>query len=167
MAFAVVRIRGQAKIRGDVVETLLQLRLNRVNHCVILPEDATTRGMLQKAKDYITWGEVAPETIAHLLLRRGELTGAERLSDEFVRGHSTYPSLLAFAKALGSGEARLTDLPLLKPVLRLPPPRRGYGKIKTTFKLGGNLGYRGPAMEALLERMLPPAKAKGGKERGE
>jgi len=169
MAYAVVRIRGHAKIRSDVVETLGQLRLTRVNHCVILPEDSTMRGMLQKVKDYVTWGEVSPETIARMLLQRGELDAGAQLTDEFVRTRSAHPSLLAFAKAVGKGEAKLADLPSLSPVLRLPPPRRGYGNIKTTFRQGGNLGYRGPAIEALLERMLPlvKTKAKGGKRRGE
>ncbi|HIJ16307.1 MAG TPA: 50S ribosomal protein L30 [Thermoplasmata archaeon] len=160
-AIAVVRVRGHARIRRDAVETMEMLRLHRPNHCVVLPQDETTKGMLQVVKDYVTWGEVGHETVARLLFHKGEVAGGARLTDSYVKENSEHASILSFAKALEKGEARLTDVKGMKPVLRLPPPRGGYRGAKTTFVDGGALGYRGPAMDKLVDRMLP--KAQGAK----
>jgi len=160
-AVAVIRVRGNAKIRRDAVATLEMLRLHRVNHCVLLPADRTTKGMLQVVKDYVTWGEVGPDTVARLLHQRGELAGGARLTDEYVKGNSGFTSILSFAKALDKGEARLKDLKGLKPVIRLPPPRQGYRAVKKPFVDGGALGNRGGAIEKLIDKMLSkPEEAK-------
>lgn len=161
VALAVVRIRGHAKIRHDAVHTMRMLRLNRVNHCVILPKTPVVEGMLRVVKDYVTWGEISPEGIARLLFHRGELVGGGRLTDAYVKENSSYTSILSFAKALEKGEAKLTDLKGLKPVLRLSPPRKGHKTTKRAFVEGGALGYRGPEIEKLIERMLPPPKGAG------
>ena len=67
MTFAVVRVRGTLRVKPDIKETLRLLRLNKVNHCIVIPESPEYRGMLLKAKDYITWGEVDAETMTSLL----------------------------------------------------------------------------------------------------
>jgi len=157
-AVAVIRVRGSAKIRHDAVATLEMLRLHRVNHCVLLPTNETTKGMLQVVKDYVTWGEVGPDTVARLLLQRGELPGGARLTDEYVKGNSGFTSIISFAKALDKGEARLGDLKGLKPVIRLPPPRQGYRAVKKPYVDGGALGYRGAKIEQLIDKMLSKPK---------
>ena len=58
-----IRIRGTVELRGDIKETLKMLGLTRVNHCVIIDDDPSYKGMLQKAKDYITWGEVRQDVV--------------------------------------------------------------------------------------------------------
>ncbi len=162
-AIAVVRVRGHAKIIHTAVETMNQLKLNRPNHCVLLPQTDTTKGMLQAVKDYVTWGEVNHELIARLLHQRGEVIGGEKLTDGFVKSNSKFPSILSFAKALEKGEARMDDVKGLKPVIRLPPPRHGYESTRKTFTDRGALGYRGDKVEKLIDRMLEkaaPAEAK-------
>ncbi len=158
MAFAVVRVRGHAKIQHTAVETMDMLKLNRVNHCVVLPQNRTTQGMLQVVKDYVTWGELGHESIARMLFQRGEVMGGDRLTDSHVKENSKFSSILAFAKALESGEAKMTDVKGLKPVVRLPPPRQGYESTRRSFVDGGSLGYRGKDMEKLIERMLERPK---------
>jgi len=157
-AIAVVRVRGHARIRRDAVETMEMLRLNRPNHCVLLPQNETTKGMLQVVKDYVTWGEVGHETVARMLFHRGEVTGGAKLTDAYVKENSKHPSILSLAKAVEKGEAKLTDVKGMKPVFRLPPPRGGYRGAKTTFADGGALGYRGAAIDKLVDRMLPKPK---------
>lgn len=157
-AVAVVRVRGHAKINRRAVETMEMLRLNRVNHCVILPQDATTKGMLQAVKDYVTWGEITHETIARLLFHRGEVAGGARLTDAYVKENSAHASILSLAKAVEKGEARLADVKGLKPVIRLSPPRHGYHGAKMPFSDGGALGYRGAEIDKLVDRMLPKAE---------
>lgn len=158
MAFAVVRVRGHAKIQHKAVETMEMLKINRVNHCVVLPENRTTQGMLQVVKDYVTWGELGHESIARMLYQRGEVAGGGRLTDAHVKESSKFTSILAFAKALEKGEAKMADVKGLKPVVRLPPPRKGYESTKRSYVDGGSLGYRGKDIEELIDRMLERPK---------
>lgn len=155
---AVVRVRGHAKIRSDAVDTMNMLKLNRANHCVILPVNATTKGMLQVVKDYVTWGEVGHETIARMLFQKGEVTGGGRLTDAYVKDNSKYTSILSLAKALEKNEASLGDVKGLKPMLRMPPPRHGYEGAKRSYNDSGALGYRGAEIEKLIDRMLEKPK---------
>jgi len=157
-AVAVVRIRGHAKIRHDAVDTLYFIKLNRVNHCVVLPQNATTKGMLQVVKDYVTWGEMSHEMLARMLFQKGEVIGGGKLTDAYVKDNSKYTSILSLAKAVDKGEASLRDVKGLKPVIRLPPPRMGFKNTKRNFADGGDLGYRGADIEKLVDRMLAKPK---------
>ena len=160
-AIAIVRVRGHAKIKRSAVETMDMMKLTRPNHCVLLPETPTTKGMLQVVKDFVTWGEVGHETIARMLFQRGEVIGGGRLTDAYVKENSKYPSILSLAKAMDKGEAKVSDVKGLKPVLRLPPPRKGHKSTRRSFSDGGSLGYRGANIEELVDRMLAkPAEAK-------
>lgn len=160
-AIAIVRIRGHAKIQHSAVQTMDMMKLTRPNHCVLLPETSTTKGMLQVVKDYVTWGEVGHETIARLLFQRGEVLGGGRLTDAYVKENSKFQSILSLAKAIEKGEARISDVKGLKPVIRLPPPRKGYRSTKRSFSDGGSLGYRGTEIERLVDMMLAkPTEAK-------
>ncbi len=60
---AVVRIRGSVKVDSKIKETMKRLGLVTQNTLVILPDTKEVKGMLEKAKDYITWGPVTDETI--------------------------------------------------------------------------------------------------------
>jgi len=154
MSFAVLRIRGKGDLRRDVKDTLRMLHLTRQNHCSIVPENPTFRGMLQLVKDHVTWGEIDPEVLAKLLLKRGRQIGDKPIDDSFVKGHSKFKSIWDLSQAITKGEATLADVRELRPVLRLPPPRKGYRGIKRGFHDGGDLGYRGGAINSLLVRML-------------
>ncbi len=84
MKLAVVRVRGGIKAREDVVDTLRMLGLTRVNHCVVVDDPPPIRGMLQKAKDYITWGEIRPEVLEAMLRKRGRLVGARKIDEKVL-----------------------------------------------------------------------------------
>ncbi len=155
---AVVRVRGHAKIQHSAVDTMDQLKLNRVNHCVLIQESKSANGMLQVVKDYVTWGEIGPEGAARMLFQKGEIVGGKRLTDAYVKENSKYTSILSFAKALENGEAKMSDVKGLKPVVRLPPPRKGYESTRRSYVDGGSLGYRGADMWKLVDRMLEKPK---------
>ena len=154
MTYAVVRIRGHVNVRGEIRDTLGYLRLFRVNHCVLLPRSPTVDGMLRRAKDYITWGEVDPTMAAMLLVRRARLSGDRPIDDSYVKSNSKYPSINSLAKAVAAGQATLADVKGVKPVLRLNPARGGLEGIKRAYGQGGALGYRGKEINGLLQRML-------------
>lgn len=154
MAYAVIRVRGIVNVRSKINDTMMMMRLNRVNHCVILPETKSNLGMLQKAKDYITWGEIKPEIMARMILQRGRLIGDKKISDRYIKANSNYSSIIAFAKAVTKGEIKYSELKDVKPVIRLHPPKKGYEGVKRSYKEGGALGYRGEDINALLVRMI-------------
>ncbi|HID73845.1 MAG TPA: 50S ribosomal protein L30 [Thermoplasmata archaeon] len=149
--FAVIRVRGPIHVRRDIEDTLSHLRLNRVNHCVLVDDSPTVRGMLQKVKDYVTWGEIEAGTLAELLERRGRLVGNHPI-DTVILGELGFEDFSGLAEAILEGRARL-EAPI-KPVMRLHPPVKGYEGLKKPFVMGGTLGYRGQHINDLIRRML-------------
>ena len=156
MTFIVVRARSNVGVERTIKDTMLHLNLTKVNHAVIIPDNAQYRGMLQKAKDYITWGEATEELVEKMLSGRGRMVGDAPLTDEIVAEHTDYGDMAAFAKAITAGETTVKAVPDLKRVFRLHPPRgpKGWGGIKRSFVVGGALGSRGEAIGALVERMI-------------
>lgn len=150
--FAVIRVRGSVGVRKDIKDTLAMLRLHRINHAVLVEETPDYKGMLQKAKDYITWGEIDKETLASMIKKRGRLPGNKKITREHIKdkGYSTFKEL---AEAIIKGETKLENLDI-KPVFRLHPPRKGYESVKKSFKEGGSLGYRAGKINELIQRMI-------------
>ena len=156
MSWIVVRARSDVKVERSIRETMGMLNLTRVNHAVIIPENPQYKGMLQKAKDYITWGEVDADTISTLNSERGRLVGDKPVTDASVKAGSEYSTIKAVSKAIASGDAGTGDIDGMKPVFRLHPPRgpKGWGGIKRSFTVGGALGFRGEAITDLAGRMM-------------
>ncbi|RXA20896.1 50S ribosomal protein L30 [Methanosarcina sp. MSH10X1] len=151
--YAVVRLRGQVNVRYTIEDTMKMLRLHKVNHCVLVPENPHFKGMVQKVKDYVAYGKVDAKTLAEILENRGRLEGDTRLTEEYIRENTAYDSIQAFAEAVIKGETTLKAVPKLKPVFRLHPPRKGHSGIKRTVQQGGELGNHGENINALLHKM--------------
>jgi len=151
--YAVVQVRGVVNTRQDIKDTLKMLRLHHINHCVLVADTPENLGMIRKVKDYVAYGEVDAVTIETLLRTRGRLIGNAALTDEYIKSNSTYSGITELAKALAGGELKLRDIPGVKPVLRLHPPRKGYKTTKRTFVQGGALGYYGQEINTLLYKM--------------
>jgi large subunit ribosomal protein L30 len=138
--YAIVRLRGSVKTKPDIKDTLKMLRLHRINHCVVVPDSPHYRGMIQKVKDYVAWGEIDEDALASMLEMRGRLNGNKRLTDQFIKENTSYGTIKEFASAVSQGAASLKDAGI-KPVFRLHPPRKGHRGTKKTVKEGGELGY--------------------------
>lgn len=151
--YAVVQVRGTVNTRKEIKDTLKMLRLHHVNHCVIVPDTPAYQGMIRKVKDYVAYGEIDSDTLTTVLETRGRLSGNDKLSEEYVKENSQYGSIREFADAVAENKAMITDLPGLKPVLRLHPPRKGYRTIKRTYQQGGALGNYGDDINSLIYRM--------------
>lgn len=150
---AAVRVRGRTGIKKEIADTLDMLKLTRINHAVLIEENPSYKGMLQKAKDYITWGEVDPETVNDLLARRGKIKGNEKLTEDYLKQNTKFKTLKELSKAVVASKAKLEDNGV-KPIFRLHPPRKGYENIKKTFTESGTLGYRGEKIKDLLKKMI-------------
>lgn len=154
MSFAVVKVRSSIGVRKNIKDTLKMLRLNRINHCVVIPKTKDYKGMLQKAKDYITWGEIDKEVLEELIRKRGKLIGDVSITDEYIKNNTKYEDIKEFSSAIVNEEINYKDLINVKPIFRLPPPRKGYEGIKRAFTVKGALGYRGKEINNLLRRMI-------------
>ena len=154
MAYAVIRVRGQPDVNYNIEFTMGLLGLNKVNHCVIVPENDSVKGMLQVAKDYVTWGEVDQATLADMIRARGKIVGDEAVTDEYLKEKSEFATIDDLAKAIIDSDYKLKDIEGVKPVVRLHPPVKGYEGNKRSYKSGGALGYRGAAINDLIKRML-------------
>jgi large subunit ribosomal protein L30 len=123
---AVVRIRGNCKLDQDVIDTLKMLNLPKQNYCTVVANSPGFLGMIKKAKDFITWGEIDEDTLKLLQQKR----------QEKVKDH----------------EGKETP----RKYFRLSPPRKGFERkgIKVQYTVGGALGYRGKEINELIKRMI-------------
>ena len=138
---AAVRVRGLIGIRSDVEDTLKMLRLYKKNYCCALPNTPTFVGMLKKAKDYITWGEIDGPTFNMLVEKRG---GEFKSREADSKRKIDYNDLFIFNNKK------------IKKYFRLNAPRKGFGRkgIKHSYTNGGALGYRGGEINDLIKRMI-------------
>lgn len=137
---AIVQLRGEIDMSQEVRDTMEMLNLHTVNHCTLIPETETYRGMIHKVHDHIAYGEPSPKVVDQLLRTRGEPDeGDAEIDDEWVQAHTDYEDVQALADALVDEETKLQDQGL-SPVLRLHPPRGGHEGIKHPVKEGGQLG---------------------------
>jgi large subunit ribosomal protein L30 len=138
--YAVIRLRGSVKLKQEVKDTLRLLRLNRKMHCVLLKENEVVKGMLQKAKDRITWGEINDNTLKKLIEKRGRKSGNKRLTKEEAEN--------VFNKLKQNQKVEI------KPVFRLTPPSKGFKNSVKQHYPNGELGYRRGDINKLLKRMI-------------
>ena len=153
---AVVRVRGKAKVRGNIEDTMKLMNLTRVNHCTVIDNKAQYMGMIKKVNNHVTWGEIDEKMVEKLLSKRGRLQGNEKITDDYVKKNTESKSLKEFSSRFMKFESELKDIPKLKPVFRLSPPSKGYERkgIKKPVSVGGALGYRGEKINELLEKMV-------------
>ena len=129
------------------------LKLHRVNHCVLLPDNPHYLGMIKKVTNHVAWGEIGPESVDSLLKNRGRLKGGKLLTDEYLKENTDFNSIEELSNAIYEEKVKIKDIPNLKPVFRLHPPRKGHKGIKRSFKIGGELGYHGDAINELIKKM--------------
>ena len=149
----VIRIRGTLNVSKREEDTLRMLRVDRNNYATLIDNRADYKGMLQKAKDWITWGEPTLETVKEMLVKRGKAPGDEKLTEEYVKelGYEGFDDLAA---KLVNCELSINKIEGIKPFFRLHPPKKGFKKsVKRPYLSKGELGYRGEAINELALRM--------------
>ena len=140
--YAVIRIKSSVGLRKDVMDTFSMLRLNRKMHCVVLKDSENVKGMLQKVRNWSTYGEIDDKVLRHLIEKRGRKLGDKRLKKEEVDE--------IFKKVKETGKVPKE----IKPVFRLTPPSKGFKKSIKQHYPKGELGYRGEKINELLKRMI-------------
>jgi large subunit ribosomal protein L30 len=136
---AIIRIKGEVKVKPDVDETLYRLRLRRKYTCVLLnPENKNFKGMIDVVKHSVAFGEIEKETLEKLMKLRGKKIDKKDFDSAKV------------TEELFSGK-KLEELGF-KPFFRLHPPRKGI-KSKLQYPKGV-LGNNNKDINKLIERML-------------
>ncbi len=70
---AIIRIKGECKVRTDVLETLDRLNLKRKYTCVVLEKpNKIEKGMMEKVRNFVAFGELDEETYKKLVKARGK-----------------------------------------------------------------------------------------------
>ena len=70
---AIIRIHGQVDLKKEIFETLSRLRMRKKLTCVLIDEkDKVRRGMLNKVKEYVAFGNINDEMVKKLIKKRGE-----------------------------------------------------------------------------------------------
>lgn len=153
--FAVVRLSGTVGIRKEISDTMRMLRLNHANECTLLPETESMKGMLQKCKDYVTWGEIDNETLIELLKKRLRMkkSNMKKVAENDLKEIAGYDTFEKFSQDLIEGKIKVRDFEILQPVFRLTPPSKGFKSLKEHFPRG-EAGYRGKDINDLLRRMM-------------
>ncbi|MFH2019804.1 MAG: uL30 family ribosomal protein [archaeon] len=138
---AVVRVRGMVAHSSKVDQTFDMINLGNKNWCVVLDNNPSMMGMINKVKDYVTWGEISEEVFKELVEKRADPFN-ERLEDS--NSKIKYTNYFVY------------DGKKYKKAIRLAPPRKGYGRkgIKYSFVNGGSLGGRGDKINDLIKRMI-------------
>lgn len=138
---AVVRVRGKINLNEGIKNTFEMLNLHNKNGCVVINNDASYMGMINKVKDYVTWGEITEETYNEMVEKRAEL---------FLDRESDSKSLYKYNRYFIFNKKKY------KKFISLMPPVKGYGQngIKMPFKKGGALGDRKEKINDLIRRMI-------------
>ncbi|MBD3164893.1 50S ribosomal protein L30 [Candidatus Woesearchaeota archaeon] len=139
---AVVRVRGNIKLKHEIKSALNMLRLYNKNYCAVLEKTPLNLGMIRKVNNFVTYGEIEDSFFNEIIEKKGEeYKGREK----DVKGKISY------------GRRYLVhNNKKYKKYFRLSPPRKGYGRkgTKQHFTRGGALGYRGKKIHQLIKRML-------------
>ena len=121
----IVRLRGIRNMEPKIAHTLMMLRLNKPNHCVIVDATPQMLGMVNVVRDYVAYGKIDEKTI------------------------------IALVKKRGNKESKKTDKKTnekANTVFRLHPPRKGLKDIKQSYP-EGDLGER-PDINEFIKRMM-------------
>ena len=137
----------------EMEDTLKMLRLNDVNNCIILPESPDYKGMVEKVRNFITYGEIDKEILSKMIQKRLRTRGNERVDEKTLKEITNFETFEKFANALLEGKVKLKDFEKINPVLKLTPPSKGFKSIKEYYPKG-DLGYRGKEINELIERMI-------------
>ena len=151
---ALVQLRGEVDMSSGVRDTMKMLNLHGVNHCTLVPEEDTYRGMITKVNDWVAHGEPSTDVVETLLRKRVEpVEGDADVDEAWLAEHTDYEDFEALAEALVEEETTLREQGL-SPTLRLHPPRGGHDGIKHPTKEGGQLGkHETEDISKLLEAM--------------
>jgi len=122
----------------DAENTLSRLRLRRKYACTLIDDTKEIKGMIQKIRSFIAYGEIDKPTLIELIKQRGKALNNKKIDAEKIA------EMILKNKGFDGSE--------IKPFFRLHPPRGGI-KSKEHFPKGV-LGDNKEKINKLIRRML-------------
>lgn len=146
---AIVLIRGLVNLSHSKKKTLEYLRLKQKHACSVVEDTIENRGMIEKVKDYVTYGTIDEAFFKEMLDKRVQTVGDRDIKVDSAK----------IAKEYFSGKTKLRDFETnyeIKAFFRLHPPIGGFENkgIKAPFGKGGVLGNRDEKISELISKML-------------
>jgi len=138
----IIRIAGMVNMKKDVESTFSRLFLKRKYSCTIIEETDVTKGMLQKIRNFVAYGEIDEKTLNELIEKRGEAISINGKKEK-IDVKKTAEYILKNKTMKGSG---------IKPFFRLHPARGGID-TKNHFPKGVLANHKEKINE-LIRRML-------------
>ncbi|MDA4125212.1 MAG: 50S ribosomal protein L30 [Thaumarchaeota archaeon] len=119
----------------------------------MVPDDASTLGMLRLCKDHVAWAPVDADLLATLLKKRGMVSTTKGLDAAALKALGfKKPEDLA-EKMLKEG-MRLSAVEGIRPFFRLAPPRGGFKQsMRRQYTERGMLGSN-PKLADIVKRMV-------------
>lgn len=142
---AAVMIKSPIGAKPDAKKTLYLLGMKTVNTAILVSDSPIYRSMLQKAKDYVTWGSVSADFAEKVIASKGKLVGGGEKADS-AKAKEAIEAVVSGKKLSDAG---------VKRDIHLHPPTGGFkGTLKRPITQKGEAGDRKEKMQALLERMI-------------
>ncbi|HRU80968.1 MAG TPA: 50S ribosomal protein L30 [Candidatus Methanomethylicus sp.] len=149
--FLLIRIRGRIGISPENLDTMDRLNIPKKHNAAIITDDPSIMGMVNKVGFYVTWGEISKDALVALLQKRGRLPGEAKLTDDALKANNLGSIEAVADKILAEGKVPEP----IKRTFRLTPPSGGFKHhITRHIKSGGELGYRGADINALIAKMI-------------
>lgn len=151
-----IRARGSAGLRHQIEAALNDLGLKRRHQAILLPDNPSTRGILNKLKDTLIWGQATEEILTSLLHLRSKVPGSGRLTDAEAKKMFGVEDVKALAKSLSTGELKPQELRRrgLSTTFNLHSPKGGFRSLKRPAGKGGELGFRSESLKEVIEKMV-------------
>lgn len=106
---AIILIRGLQGVTQDIKDTLRMLNIERRNVCVVVPSNRSMHGMINKIKNFVTYGEIDDET-EKLLEKKGKKKFYNLNSPRKGYGRKGVKKDFARGGALGYRGDKINDL---------------------------------------------------------
>jgi 60S ribosomal protein uL30 len=159
--FFVIRILGTYGVAPKVRKILQLLRLLQINNGTFIRVNKATLNMLVRAGAYITWGEPSVKAASDLIYKRGfARIAGQRVpitNNKMIKKTLGQYGIVCIEDVIHeiiTCGRRFKQVNTWLNVFKLNTPTGGWKAKKIHFITGGDAGYRGDAINALLANMI-------------
>ena len=158
----IIRICGQwERIPKEIQLILSKLNLKQLNNAIILFYNKENFKMVKLIESYVTWGFINKYMIEDLLRKRGSVTFGNNEPNELdnvdienALGKLGIVCIEDIIFELTKETKNAKDVLNYLGYFKLETNDEGFDKANISFEKGGNQGFRGDKINALLKKMI-------------
>lgn len=158
--FVVIMIRSMCRCPPKVRKVLELFRLNKINTCVFVRNNKSTKRMLQIIKDHVAFGTIDMKLLRELVYTRGTGRNGKsrvKLTSEFIEDmfDGKVRCIEELVHHIYNGTDMFKQVNNFLYPFHLSPPRGGFkGQKSKSFNAGGSVGNHHDLLGDLLSRMI-------------